>query len=309
MQTILGAGGAIGIELANVLPKYTDHIRLVSRHPQKVNPTDELLATDLTVSKNVDKAVEGSDIVYITIGFPYHYKVWQRLWPKFIEDTILACKKHQSKLVFFDNIYMYDADAINPATEQSKINPPSKKGKVRAAIAARIMEEVEQGALTALIARSADFYGPAIQETSILTETVFKPLCAGKKANWLASDQYRHSFTYTKDAGEATAILGNTPDAYSDVWHLPTTDNPPTGKQWIEAVASALDTDSSYRVAPKWVVRLMGMFMPIMRETYEMLYQYDRDYIFDSSKFEQRFGYQPTPYTEGIAKVVEHDYR
>ncbi len=40
MQTILGAGGAIGIELAKALPKYTDNIWLLSRNPQKINDKD-----------------------------------------------------------------------------------------------------------------------------------------------------------------------------------------------------------------------------------------------------------------------------
>lgn len=42
MQTILGAGGAIGIDLAKELLAYTDKIRLVSRNPVKVNAGDEL---------------------------------------------------------------------------------------------------------------------------------------------------------------------------------------------------------------------------------------------------------------------------
>jgi hypothetical protein len=33
MQTILGSGGAIDIELAKALTSYTTRIRLVSRHP------------------------------------------------------------------------------------------------------------------------------------------------------------------------------------------------------------------------------------------------------------------------------------
>jgi len=308
MQTILGAGGAIGIELAKALRQYTTAIRLVSRNPEKVNDTDELLATDLTVTKNVDAAVEGSSIVYITIGFPYSYKVWQKLWPKFIADIIAACKKHRSKLVFFDNIYMYDADGLNPATENASINPPSKKGKVRAQIAQKIMHEIEEGELTALIARSADFYGPGIKETSILTETVFKPLSEDKKATWLGNDGYQHSFTFTKDAGEATAILGNTDDAYGEVWHLPTAKNPPTGKQWVEMIAEKMGKHPNYRVAPKFVIWLIGIFVPIMRETHEMLYQYDRDYVFDSTKFEQRFDYQPTPYAKGVEEVIRADY-
>lgn len=46
-QTILGAGGAIGIELAKALTAYTTDIRLVGRNPKKVNTTDQLFQADL----------------------------------------------------------------------------------------------------------------------------------------------------------------------------------------------------------------------------------------------------------------------
>ena len=40
----------------------------------------------------------------------------------------------------------------------------------------------------------------------------------------------------------------------------------------------------------------------------EMMYQYDRDYIFDSSKFVEKFNFQPTSYLEGIKEIVAKDY-
>ncbi len=48
--------------------------------------------------------------------------------------------------------------------------------------------------------------------------------------------------------------------------------------------------------------------MPIMQEMKEILYQYDRDYVFDSSKFEKLFNFKPTPYLEGIKEIVKSDY-
>ena len=60
MQTILGAGGAIGIPLARELKNYTDQIRLVSRNPKKVNSTDELFSVDLSDLSQVEKAIAGS---------------------------------------------------------------------------------------------------------------------------------------------------------------------------------------------------------------------------------------------------------
>ncbi|MEQ8563190.1 MAG: NAD(P)H-binding protein, partial [Cytophagales bacterium] len=222
MQTILGSGGAIGIELAKALKKYTNEIRLVSRNPEKVHQTDELLSANLLNPSEVKNAVKGSSVVYVTVGFTYNYKVWKESWPIFTKNVIDACIEHDCKLVFFDNIYMYDSNQLNGMTEETLINPPSKKGKIRAEIINLIMNKVKEGKLTALIARSADFYGPGIKNTSMLTETVFKPLHKGKKANWMSSVKFKHSFTYTPDAAKATALLGNSEIAYNQVWHLPT---------------------------------------------------------------------------------------
>jgi nucleoside-diphosphate-sugar epimerase len=308
MQTILGSGGAIGVELARALKEYTESIRLVSRNPEKVNPGDEIMSADLLVPGEVQDAVKGSSIVYVTVGFPYQLKIWQDYWPKFISNVIDACTAHGSKLVFFDNIYMYNPEYLDGMTEETPIHPASRKGQIRAEIAGKIMQQVETGKLTALIARSADFYGPGIRNTSVLTETVFNPLSNGKKANWMGSVKYKHSYTYTPDAGRATALLGNTGDAFNQVWHLPTASNPPTGQEWIEAIAGELGVKPGYRVLSKPMLRLLGAFVPVMKEMIEMIYQYDRDYVFNSEKFVNRFGFIPTPYNEGIKAIVKSDY-
>src|SRR5690606_37901929 len=99
MQTILGAGGAIGIELAKVLPTFTDKLRLVGRNPKKVNKTDELFKADLTNSAEVLHAVQGSDVVYLTVGLPYNIKVWEHEWPLIMKNVLTACKAHSAKLV------------------------------------------------------------------------------------------------------------------------------------------------------------------------------------------------------------------
>jgi nucleoside-diphosphate-sugar epimerase len=309
MQTILGAGGAIGNELAKALPKYSKEIRLVSRNPKRVNETDELFKADITKSEDVIKAVEGSEIVYLTVGLPYNTNLWQITWPLIMKNVIEACRVNKAKLVFFDNIYMYDPTNLDPITEEHPINPSSKKGKVRADIAQMIWDAVRKDGIKALIARSSDFYGPSIKNTSVLTETVFKPLSKGKKASWMGSAKFRHSYTYTVDAGKATALLGNTSDAYGQVWHLPTAPDPFTGKEWSEIIAKQLGVTPKYRVVNKFLVRIIGIFVPIMKEMVEMMYQYDRHYVFNSNKFEKRFDFKPTPYLEGIKEIVQKGYQ
>ena len=302
MQTILGAGGVIGDELAKHLTAYTDRIRIVSRNPKQVNDTDETFSADLTDPDQVRQAVEGSEIVYLVAGLKYEIKVWRELWPKIMSNVIEACKKHKSKLVFFDNVYMYGkVDGI--MTESTPVNPCSRKGEIRAMIANMLLDEVKAGNLNALIARAADFYGHNVAN-SIPEGLIIQNLKKGKRPQVFCSDQYKHSYTYTPDAGKATAMLGNTEKAYNQVWHLPTMMDPMTGKEWITAYTREFKADPKYMILRKWMIRIFGMFTPVIGELYEMLYQYDRDYIFDSSKFEKEFNFKPISYSEGIKESV-----
>jgi nucleoside-diphosphate-sugar epimerase len=305
MQTILGANGTIGSVLAKELRSYTDKIRLVSRNPKRVNESDELFPADLSQPGVVDKAVEGSEVVYLVVGFDYKLNVWEDKWPKLMRETIDACIKHKARLVFFDNVYMYDIDAIPHMTEESPINPPSKKGAVRKQISNLLLNEAKTGKLMALIARSADFYGPG-NEKSFVTEIVYKNLKKGKAPNWFINADKKHSFTYTPDAAKATALLGNTDDAYNQVWHLPTDKNTLTGREFINLFAAELNVKGKVSVMPLWLIKILGLFIPIMKEMPEMMYQYDRDYFFDSSKFDKRFNFITTTYPEGVKSTVKN---
>ena len=301
MQTILGAGGAIGTMLAMELSGYTENVRLVSRNPEKVNDSDELLAGDLLDPLFVNQAVEGSQVVYLTVGFPYKYKIWKKNWPLVMNNVMNACKKYRSRLVFFDNVYMYDRDYLNHMTEYTPICPTSRKGEVRAEIARELMEEVKKGYITALIARAADFIGSV---NSIPAETIYKNYAKGKKAQWMGKVDKVHNFTDVFDAAKATALLGNTPDAYNQVWHLPTDHTPMTGKQWIELFAEEMVVEPRYTIITRGMLGTLGVFVPLLRELKEMAYQYDRDYFFDSTKFEMRFDYKPMTPKESVQSIV-----
>jgi len=108
MQTLLGGNGTIGSVLAKELTRYTDKIRIVGRNPKKINESDELFKADLADPEQVDRAIAGSEVVYLLVGFEYDIKVWRNQWPLLMRATLDACKKHGAKLVFFDNVYLYD---------------------------------------------------------------------------------------------------------------------------------------------------------------------------------------------------------
>lgn len=302
MQTILGASGVIGRGLARELTAYTDQIRVVGRNPVKVNPGDQIMKADLTLLSETDKAVAGSEVVYLTAGIEYKATAWQQQWPVIMRNVIESCKKHGARLVFFDNVYMYDRDFLDHMTEETPIRPSSKKGEVRAKIAAMLMDEVKAGNLNALIARSADFIGPG---NSILIELVYNNYIKGKKANWFSDAGKIHSFTDTTDAARGTAMLGNTPEAYNQIWHLPTSAEKLTGKEWINLFAQEMKVKPAYSTMPGFMLSVLGIFIPILKEVKEMDYQYDRDYFFDSTKFNSYFGYVPSKTGDSVKSLVK----
>jgi nucleoside-diphosphate-sugar epimerase len=175
---------------------------------------------------------------------------------------------------------------------------------VRQELCELIINAINKKEINAIIARAADFYGPD-NKNSALGLMVADNLLAGKKAQAFGDPSRVHTYTYTPDAAKATAQLGNTPEAYNQVWHLPTTKEPITGKEWIELIAKELGVEPRIQKVPKWMIRLLGVFIPIMREFPEMMYQYEQDYIFDSSKYERQFGWSATPPKEGIRTMTE----
>ena len=302
MITILGAGGAICNELVKLLVARKERFRLVGRSATANREAAETVTADIADREQCVKAVAGSIIVFLLVGLKYDHELWAELWPRIMANTIEACKRANARLIFFDNVYMYGKVA-GPMTEDTPFNPCSKKGEIRARIAAALMNEWTAGSLRGMIARSADFYGPAAK-TGIPNATVFDPMSKGQRAMCLANDSLPHSYTYTLDAAQALTTLAESESAWNQTWHLPTAPNPLMGKEFIREAAEAMGVAPKYRVLSPWMVCLFGLFDPVVGEVHEMLYQNDSPYLFDSSKYARTFGFAGTPYADGIRETA-----
>jgi nucleoside-diphosphate-sugar epimerase len=273
-------------------------VRLVSRNSKLVKGAKEAVSADVSNLDQTVSAVAGSTIVHLVVGLKYDAGVWSELWPRIMSNVIEACKRANAKLIFFDNVYMYGR-VSGPMTEETPFNPCSKKGEIRARIATTLNNEFKAGKLTAMIARSADFYGPHAR-TSVANILVFEKISKGATALWLVNDSLRHSLTYTPDAGKSLALLANSDSAWNQTWHVPTASDPPTGKDFIKVVAREFGAEPRHRILSRPLIKIAGFFDSDVRESYEMLYQSDSEYLFDSTKFSKAFGFQPTSYAEGI---------
>lgn len=300
MQTILGANGQIGEELARELKRnFTSDIRIVSRNAKKVNDTDEVFSADLTNREQAIAAVKGSEIAYFTLGLPISSELWEKQFPVIMRNVIEACKIHGTKLVYFDNTYMYPQDA-RPHTEKTEFAPVGRKGNVRKEMTEMLLQEMKNGSIDAVICRAPEFYGP--DKTQSITNTlIFNNIKEGKKLKVPLSDSKKRSLIWTPDASRATALIGNTPDAYGQTWHLPVDQLHPTYKEFIALASKIYGKDLKYSVIPKWVFKIGALFNEKMKELLELLPRYAHDNIFDDSKFRNRFPeFKTTLYQDGI---------
>ncbi|SFN24435.1 Nucleoside-diphosphate-sugar epimerase [Chryseobacterium oleae] len=305
MQTILGANGQIGEELARELKRnYTSDIRIVSRKPVKVNDTDILFAADLSKREEAIEAVKGSEIAYFTLGMPMNTDLWEKQFAVILRNVIDACKINGTKLVFFDNTYMYPQDS-RVLTEQTPFAPVGKKGRVRQQMAEMLLKEMETGQIDAVICRAPEFYGPG-KTQSITNTLVFNNIKEDKKLKVPLKDNTLRSLIWTPDASRATALIGNTPDAFGQTWHLPVDENKLTYKQFIALASQVYGKELKYAVIPKFVFKIGAVFNENMKELQELLPRYGYDNLFDDSKFRQRFpDFKVTSYRQGIEQIKE----
>jgi len=305
MQTILGANGQIAVELARELRRsHTDGIRLVSRTPRQVNGTDTLVSANLLDARQTAEAVQGSSVVYFTAGLPPDTALWEAQFPTMLKNALDASRAAGARFAYFDNTYMYPQDA-RLQTEDTPFAPVGRKGKVRAAMASMVLEEMARGDIPVLIGRAPEFYGPG-KTQSFTNALVIEKLQAGQKPRVPVRDDTRRTLIWTPDASRALAALGNAPDAFGQTWHLPCDDDRLTYRQFVAMAAGVFGRDAGYTVLPRWALAAAGLFARPVREIRELLPRYGQDNLFDSSKFKRRFpAFAVTTYREGLARIQQ----
>lgn len=304
MQTVLGANGQIAEELSRELYRnFTRDIRLVSRNPRQIHDSDQLVKADLTDADATAAAVKGSRIAYLTVGLPMDSRLWEQQFPVMMANAITACQKHDCRLVFFDNTYMYPRTAA-PQTEATAFEPDGRKAFVRAEIATTLLTEMRAGTIEAVICRAPEFYGPG-KTKSLTNSAVFDRIRRHRRPLVPISAHTRRTLIWTPDASRGMALIGNTPDAYGQTWHLPCDPDRLTYQGMIAIASEIIGRKIPFTTVPEAAFKIGSLINASVREASELLPRYRADNIFDSSKFAARFpDFDTTTYREGITAIL-----
>jgi nucleoside-diphosphate-sugar epimerase len=301
LHVVLGATGGAGGALVRELAGGGHRVRAVSRTPAAALPQGvQPLAADAADPAQTRTACAGATVVYHCVQPPYER--WAAAFPRLTQSIAEAAADAGARLVYADNLYAY-GPVQGPITEELPAQPTTTKGRVRALMAERLLAAHRSGTLQVAIGRSSDYYGPG-GANSVVGEILFGAAVKGKRARWMGRMDLPHSLNYLPDVARALIILGARPEALGEVWHLPAAE-PVTGRGFVELIAAALGRPVKATATSRLALRLAGLFDPRARETTEMLYQWQRPFVVDASKFQRAFGpLEPTPHPQAVAATV-----
>ncbi|MBE2268062.1 MAG: NAD-dependent epimerase/dehydratase family protein [Anaerolinea sp.] len=299
LHVIFGAG-PVGLATMRELVKAGERVRIVNRSGKVSAPAGvEVCAGDASDKAQTRKLAQGAETVYFCVNPPYHE--WAEKFPPMHTAILDAAIHTGAKLIAMENVYAY-GEVDRPMTEDLPYNAHTKKGQVRAKMSEELWNAQKRGDVRAAIARASDFYGPGVFD-SALGDRVFAALVQGKAAQVVGNIDVPHTFTYMEDVGRTLAILGRDERALGHIWHVP---NAPdmTTRQVITLAAQLAGVEPKITALGKPMVWLIGRFIPALREIYEMMYEFEKPFSVDSSKFTRTFGVSATAYADGIAATL-----
>jgi nucleoside-diphosphate-sugar epimerase len=302
LHVVFGSG-QVGSTLAELLRAEGHRVRVFRRSAKGVPEGVELFRGDATDPASCNEAATGSATVYHCMNPPYFAKVWADLVPRFMANLIDAAGAAGARLVVLDNVYALGRPGGKPLSEDSPVNPCSRKGEIRAGAAGMLFEAHERGEVRATIGRASDFYGPRGTE-SHLGNQFWPSVIAGRSGKVVVDPDAVHTYHYIPDVARGLMVLGTAPDdVFGRPWMLPCA---PAGtlRQLVGRLAVALGRDIKITRLPRWLLKGLGIAVPIMRELEEMMYQWEEPFVIDDGQFRKRFSMVPVDLEAAARETV-----
>jgi nucleoside-diphosphate-sugar epimerase len=295
--------GPVGQATARELVKRGKTVKMINRSGKKPAGVPEgvtVVAGDVFDAALAKELAKGATHVYQCTNPAYHE--WVEKFPTLQANTLEAAAATGAKYIVMDNVYMYGDPNGQPIREDMPYHATNKKGTLRARMAKDVLAAHQSGKVRATLARAADFYGPAVLDSG-MGERVFGFAVQGKAASVAGNLDAKHSYTYIDDVGRALVILGERDEALGKAWHVPNAEVTTT-RQFINLIFEELGQPAKVSAMGKLMMSMGGLFIPAARETVEMMYEFEKDFVVDGSLFTRTFGLKATPYREGVKQTV-----
>lgn len=301
LHVIFGTG-PVGLAVMDELLTKGKQVRMINRSGRKADIPQqvEVVTGDAMNAEFVKTASEGATHIYQALNPPY--SKWLEMFATLQNNVVEAAAHHNAKVIVMDNLYSLGETHGKPMTEETPVNPNSRKGKLRADMAADLMAAHNSGKVQAVAIKASDFVGPRVL-LSAMGDRVIPQVIAGKAVSILGDPDKLHSYSYMPDVAKTIVAVALDEGAYGQIWHAPVSETLTT-RQFIERMYAAAGTSGKVGSVPLPIVRIVGLFNADLKEVLEMVYEFQEDFVIDGSKAQSKFGINPTPIDEVIAETL-----
>ncbi|HYS64458.1 MAG TPA: NAD-dependent epimerase/dehydratase family protein [Paraburkholderia sp.] len=304
---LFGAAGAAGQSIAAALSAAGRDYRVVGRSRQPLeaafghDPHAEIVTWNPDDPASISAAAAGLQTVVYLVGVPYdQFAAHPPLMEKTLAGVMAAGVE---RFILIGTVYSYGRARGNPITENHPREPHTFKGKMRLAQENLVLAAHGRDGLSTLVLRLPDFYGPGVERS--LLNGAFEGAAQGKRAQMIGPVDVPHEFIYLPDVGPVVEKLTRTPEAYGRWWHLAGAGTITQREVARQAYALA-GREPKLMVAGKTLLRVLGLFNPLMRELVEMNYLLTDPVVLDDSALTKLIGpIAKTSYEEGIRHAFD----
>lgn len=304
---LFGATGAVGKALAAELAKKGLPFRVIGRSEERLRhdfhayePLVEYCAGDLSEPAAAARAASGIETLFYTVGVPY---------PQFAQHPKLtavaleaAASAGVQRYIHLSTVYPYGVPQQEFVSESHPRNPGSFKGQMRKAQEDLVLAADKWKGMRTTILRPTDFYGPDSELSYV--RAIFDAALKGGTANVIGPIDTPHEFIFIPDLAKTLFELSKREEAYGVAWNVA---GPGliTTRQFAELVFGAVRQKPRLRAVGKFMLRVLGLFDPFLREVVEMHYLWTTPVKLDDSRLRRLLpDLQKTPYAEGIRLTI-----
>lgn len=299
---ILGPGGGFGAAVLAEAAARGHALRTLARRPMTGLPPGTVAVTgDARDPAAVGEAVAGAGTVVFAVNVPYPQ--WAAVMPAALEACLAALRPGQ-RLVFPGNVYALPRGAGVPLTEDVPDAPAGPKARLRAALERRLREAAARpDGPAVLVLRGADFFGPTVRNGMV--DRIFGAAAADRPLQVIGSGRAPHQLTYVPDMARACLdLLARDLDRFAVV-NAPTVAVPSLEALCRMAAEAAGHPGLPVRRLPWWLVRLLGLGSPLLRELVELKPLFEGAVVLDDTRLHRLLpAFAATPLHEAVAATV-----
>ena len=296
---IVGAG-AVGTGVASELVERGHEVTIATRH----GSGREILgathvALDVSDLDATARLAHGVRAIFNCANPKYHR--WPTDWPPMANSLLHAATMNGATLVTTANLYVYGVPH-GLMTPHDPLNATYDKARVRVDMWNNALAAHQAGRVNVVEVRASDFIGA--NTNTLFAERVIPKILKGRSVQVLGSPEAVHSWTYVPDLARTLVAVALDSSTWGRAWHAPTN----LARSQRDVVNELCDTAGVGHVEvtsiSKALIRIGGVFSPMIRELPKTIYQFEGPFIIEDSDTREKLGLTPTPWHDVLVNTL-----